>query len=109
MAGKSLAMRMILGGQFIDARAALAAGLVADVVPAAETVDQALDLAAVIAEKSPIALRLAKEAVLKAYETPLSMGLDFERKNLALAFGSEDQQEGMTAFLEKRPPRFKGR
>ncbi len=109
MVGKSLAMRMILGGQFIDARAALAAGLVADVVPAAETVDQALDLAAVIAEKSPMALRLAKEAVLKAYETPLSMGLDFERKNLALAFGSEDQQEGMTAFLEKRPPRFKGR
>ena len=66
------------------------------------------NLAAVIAEKSPMALRLAKEAVLTAFETPLATGLEFERRNLALAFDSDDQEEGMRAFVEKRQPRFRG-
>jgi enoyl-CoA hydratase len=106
--GKSMAMKMILSGEMIDATEAQAIGLVAEVTAAGKTVDRALDLAAVIAEKSPIALRLAKEAVLTAFETPLSAGLEFERRNLALAFDSDDQKEGMRAFVEKRKPRFRG-
>ena len=106
--GKSMAMKMILSGEMIDAAEAKAIGLVAEVTAAGKTVDRALDLAAVIAEKGPIALRLAKEAVLTAFEKPLAAGLDFERRNLALAFDSDDQEEGMRAFVEKRKPRFSG-
>ncbi|MDP6786963.1 MAG: enoyl-CoA hydratase-related protein [Rhodospirillales bacterium] len=106
--GKSMAMKMVLSGEMIDAAEAKAIGLVAEVAAAGKTVGRALDLAAVIAEKSPIALRLAKEAVLTAFETPLSAGLEFERRNLALAFDSDDQKEGMRAFVEKRKPRFGG-
>ena len=105
--GKSMAMKMILSGEMIDAAEAKAIGLVAEVA-AGKTVERALDLAAVIAEKSPIALRLAKEAILTAFETPLAAGLEFERRNLALAFDSDDQKEGMRAFVEKRKPRFGG-
>ena len=108
-AGKSLAMKLVLSGAPIDAATALAAGLVAEVVPDDETLDRALDLAASIAEKSPIALRLAKEAVLAAYETNLADGLKEERRILARAFATEDRAEGMRAFLEKRPPNWKGR
>ena len=108
-AGKSLAMKLVLSGAPIDAATALAAGLVAEVVPDDETLDRALDLAASIAEKSPIALRLAKQAVLAAYETNLAAGLEEERRILARAFASEDREEGMRAFLEKRPPNWKGR
>ena len=99
--GKSMAMKMILSGEMIDAAEAKAIGLVAEVTAAGKAVDRALDLAAVIAEKGPIALRLAKEAVLTAFEKPLAAGLDFERRNLALAFDSDDQEEGMRAFVEK--------
>jgi enoyl-CoA hydratase len=106
--GKSVAMLMILSGERIDAATALRIGLVAEVVASAKTVGRALEIAASIATKSPVALRLAKEAVLKAFEMSLSAGLAFERKNLALAFGSGDRKEGMAAFLEKRPPRFTG-
>jgi enoyl-CoA hydratase len=106
--GKSMAMKMILSGEMIDAAEAKAIGLVAEVAAAGKTVERALDLAAVIAEKSPIALRLAKEAILTAFETPLAAGLEFERRNLALAFDSDDQKEGMRAFVEKRKPRFGG-
>ncbi len=108
-AGKSLAMKLVLSGAPIDAATALAAGLVAEVVPHDETLDRALDLAASIAEKSPIALRLAKQAVLAAYETSLAGGLEEERRILARAFATEDRAEGMRAFLEKRPPRWQGR
>jgi enoyl-CoA hydratase len=107
--GKSLAMKLVLGGAPIDAETALRAGLVAEVVPHEETLARALELAASIAEKSPIALRLAKEAVLAAYETSLAAGLKEERRILARAFATQDRAEGMRAFLEKRPPNWKGR
>ena len=106
--GKSLAMKMILTGEPIDAETALRAGLVADVVPQDETLERALDIAANIAEKPPIAARLAKQAVLAAYDTTLSAGLKAERHALSLAFDTEDRKEGMAAFVEKRRPKFKG-
>ncbi len=108
-AGKSLAMKMILTGEPIDAETALRAGLVAEIVPPEDVLDRALDLAAKIAENPPIAARLAKQAVLAAYDTALTAGLKAEREAIALAFQTEDREEGMTAFVEKRPPRFKGR
>ena len=86
----------------------MAAKSLAEVTAAGKAVERALDLAAASAEKSPIALRLAKEAVLTAFETPLAAGLEFERRNLALAFESDDQEEGMRAFVERRKPRFGG-
>lgn len=107
--GKSKAMRMILTGEAISAGDAERAGLVAQVVPDEVVVEDALALAARIAEKSPIALRLAKEAVNAAYEMPLTDALAHERRLFYLLFASEDQKEGMAAFLEKRTPNFKGR
>jgi enoyl-CoA hydratase len=107
--GKSRAMEMVLTGEPIDAAEALRLGLVARVVPDELLVDDALALAAVIATKSPIALRLAKESVNAAYEMSLTDGLAHERKLFYLLFASEDQKEGMAAFLEKRAPDFKGR
>jgi enoyl-CoA hydratase len=106
--GKSMAMKMILSGEMIGADEAKEIGLVAEVTAAGKATERALDLAAGIAEKSPIALRLAKEAVLTAFETPLATGLEIERRNLALAFNSDDQKEGMRAFVEKRKPLFRG-
>jgi enoyl-CoA hydratase len=109
VAGKALTMKMVLTGEPIDAATALQAGLVAEVVPAERTLPRALELAGTIARKAPISLRLAKEAVLASYETPLREGLATERRAIALAFTTQDQHEGMTAFLEKRPPKFEGR
>jgi enoyl-CoA hydratase len=106
--GKAAAMKMILTGEMIDAEAALRMGLVAEVVPAAQTLARAIEIAARIAEKSPIAAKLAKEAVLMAFETSLASGLNFERRNLRTAFDSADRKEGMAAFLEKRKPVFRG-
>jgi len=107
--GKSRAMEMILTGEPISAREALERGLVARVVPDELVVDDALTLAAQIAEKSPIALRLAKEAVNAAYEMSLTDALAHERRLFYLLFASEDQKEGMAAFMEKRAPKFTGR
>ena len=107
--GKSRAMEMILTGEPMDAREAERRGLVARVVPDELCVEDALALAARIATKSPIALRLAKEAVNAAYEMPLTDALAHERRLFYLLFASEDQKEGMAAFLEKRTPDFKGR
>ncbi|MFC7397224.1 enoyl-CoA hydratase-related protein [Chelatococcus sp. GCM10030263] len=107
--GKSLAMKMILTGEPISAREAQQAGLVAEVLPAEAVVNRALALAEVIATRAPVAARLAKEAVLAAYETTLAAGLDTERRAIRLAFTTEDQKEGMVAFAEKRPARFQGR
>ena len=107
--GKSKAMRMVLTGDPISAREAEAAGLVALVTQDELCVDDALDLAAKIATRSPIALRLAKEAVNAAYEMSLTDALAYERRLFYLLFASEDQKEGMSAFLEKREPDFKGR
>ena len=107
--GKALAMDMILSGRRLSAREALERGLVARVVALEAWLDEAKRVAREIASKGPLANRLAKEAVNRAQEGPLSLGLDYERRVLYLAFASEDAREGLSAFVEKRPPRFEGR
>ncbi|MFN5544268.1 MAG: enoyl-CoA hydratase-related protein [Bacteroidota bacterium] len=107
--GKARAMEMVLTGKFITADEAHKAGLINRVVPEEVYLDEALKLAKEIAQLSPVAVRLAKESVLKAFETGLQEGLYFERKNFYMCFASEDQKEGMNAFVEKRKPDFKGR
>jgi enoyl-CoA hydratase len=107
--GKAKAMAMILTGEPITAREARDAGLVALVTQDELVVEDALALAAKMATKSPLALRLAKEAVNAAYEMSLTDSLAHERRLFYLLFASEDQKEGMAAFLEKREPDFKGR
>jgi enoyl-CoA hydratase len=107
--GKSKAMDVILTGRFLSAREAEQAGLVARVVPDDAWLDEAKRVAHEIAAKSPVGVRLAKEAVNQAFETTLAAGLDAERKAFHLALSSEDAQEGLKAFTEKRKPEFKGR
>ena len=107
--GKSLAMDVILSGRFLSADEALRAGLVARVVAREAWLDEAKRVARAIAEKPPVATRLAKEAVDRAFEGTLRLGVEYERRLLALAFSSEDAKEGLNAFLEKRKPEFKGR
>jgi enoyl-CoA hydratase len=107
--GKALAMDVILSGRRLNAREALAAGLVARVVAKEAWLDEAKRVAHDIAEKGPVATRLAKESVDRAYETTLAAGIEAERRALYLAFASEDAEEGLTAFTEKRKPEFKGR
>jgi enoyl-CoA hydratase len=107
--GKAKAMDVILSGRFLTAEEAERAGLVARVVAREAWLEEAKAVARAIAEKGPIAQRLAKESVNRAYESTLETGLDYERKALYLAFASEDAREGLTAFTEKRKPEFKGR
>ncbi len=107
--GKSRAMEMILTGEPMQAAEARDRGLVSRVVPDELVVEDALALAAQIATKAPIALRLAKEAVNAAHEMGLTDALAHERRLFYLLFASDDQKEGMAAFLEKRTPDFKGR
>ena len=107
--GKAKAMEMVLTGEFISAWEAHRVGLVNRVVPVGQYLEEAYRLAATIAAMSPVAARLAKESVNRAFETHLDEGLHFERKNFYLTFASEDQKEGMAAFVEKRKPAFKGR
>jgi enoyl-CoA hydratase len=107
--GKAIAMDMILTGRMLTAREALGLGLVARVVAKEAWLDEAKRAAGEIAAKGPIAVRLAKEAVDQAFEAPLSVGVEFERRAFYLARASEDATEGLTAFVEKRPPNFKGR
>ncbi len=107
--GKFRAMEMILTGQHITAREAEKHGLVNKVVPVESYFGEAKKLALQIAQKGPVAVRMAKEAVLKAFDTPLDEGLQFERRNFYLLFSTDDMREGMKAFMEKRPPNFKGR
>lgn len=109
LVGQGLAMKMILTGEPIDAQTALRAGLVTEVVPAEQVLERALAIAELIAAKAPIAARHAKQAVRMVDEDSLSAGLRFERKMLALVFGTEDQKEGMAAFVEKRPAKIVGR
>jgi len=106
--GKAVAMDMILSGRMLTAREAVAAGLVARVVAREAWLEEAQRVARDIAEKGPVATRLAKEAVDRAYEGPLQLGLEYERRLLYLAFASDDAREGLTAFGEKRQPDFKG-
>ena len=106
LVGKAKAMEMNLTGRLIDAIEAERAGLVARIVPG-DVVAEALKVAAGIAAKSALAVRAVKESVNRALELPLSEGLRFERRAFHAAFATEDQKEGMQAFLDKRPARFK--
>jgi enoyl-CoA hydratase len=107
--GKALAMDMVLTGRILTAHEALAAGLVARVVAREAWLDEARRVAGEIAARAPVAQRLAREAVDRAFETGLDSGLDFERKALYLAFASEDAREGLNAFVEKRRPEWKSK
>jgi enoyl-CoA hydratase len=107
--GKAIAMDMILTGRMLGAREALDFGLVARVVAREAWLGEAKRVAAEIAAKGPIAVRLAKEAIDKAFEAPLAVGVEFERRAFYLARASEDATEGLNAFVEKRPPDFQGR
>jgi enoyl-CoA hydratase len=107
--GKARAMEMILTGRMIDAAEAERFGLVSRVVPADRLMEEARAVAAKIAGLSPVAVQLAKELVDAAYETPLAQGVRQERRAFHAAFATEDQKEGMAAFIEKRKPVFKGR
>ena len=107
--GKDRAMEMVLTGKFISAQEALDYGLINKVVPVELYLEAAVSLAKEIASMSPIAVQLAKEAVNRSFETHLDEGLTLERKNFYLAFASEDQKEGMQAFIEKRKAVYKGK
>jgi enoyl-CoA hydratase len=109
LVGEGKAMELILTGDIIDAQTAYNLGLVNMVVPATELEARTMDLANRIAEKSPVALRLAKEAVKLASRSNLDEGLRREVDLFALCFSSEDKNEGVSAFLEKRRPEFKGK
>jgi enoyl-CoA hydratase len=107
--GKSKAMELILTGRYLSAREAEQFGLAARVVPVEVYLDEAVKLANEIAARPPIAVRFAKEAINKAFETSLSEGLDFERRLFYFTFATEDQKEGMRAFVEKRKAEWLGR
>jgi enoyl-CoA hydratase len=107
--GKALAMEMVLTGRFITAREAYVAGLINRVVPVEIYLQESIKLASQVAAMAPVACRLAKESVLKAFDATLDEGLQFERKNFYMLFATEDQKEGMQAFVEKRSPVFKGK
>jgi enoyl-CoA hydratase len=105
--GKAKAMDLILTGRMMDAAEAERAGLVSRVVPAASLMDEAMKLAETVAAMSLPSLIAAKEAVNRAFETPLAEGIRFERRAFHMLFATEDQKEGMAAFVEKRPAKFK--
>jgi enoyl-CoA hydratase len=107
--GKAKAMDMVLTGRTMDAAEAERSGLVSRVVPAATLIDEAVGMAARIAELSRPSVMIAKEAVNRAYETTLAEGIRFERRVFHSLFATEDQKEGMAAFVEKRKPRFRNR
>jgi enoyl-CoA hydratase len=107
--GKAKAMDMVLTGRTMDAAEAERSGLVSRVVPAATLIDEAVGVAARIAELSRPSVMIAKEAVNRAYETTLTEGIRFERRVFHSLFATEDQKEGMAAFVEKRKPKFRNR
>ncbi|GGX37442.1 enoyl-CoA hydratase [Pigmentiphaga litoralis] len=107
--GKAKAMDLVLTARMMDAAEAERAGLVSRVVPADKLMEEALDAATVIASMSMPAVMMAKEAVNRAYEAPLNDGLLFERRMFHSLFGTHDQKEGMTAFMEKRKPAFRNK
>ena len=106
LVGAAKSMEMHLTGRMMDATEAERAGLVSRVIPAADLIDEALKTAAKIAAKSQIAVMAAKESVNRAAETTLREGLIFERRLFHALFATQDQAEGMAAFIEKRPPNF---
>jgi len=107
--GKYKTMEMVLTGARIDAREAERRGLVNRVVAPKQVVEEAKALGRQLAAQPPISVKLAKQAVLKAFEMPLGEALDYERKLFCLLFGTEDGKEGVRAFVEKRKPEFRGR
>jgi enoyl-CoA hydratase/carnithine racemase len=107
--GKQRAMEYVLTGRRFDAKMAEEWGLVNKVVRSKDFVNEALELARMIAERPPLAARLAKQAVIAAEETSLSAGIEMERRLYEIAMATEDRVEGMRAFVEKREPRFEGR
>ncbi len=107
--GKTIAMEMILNDRRLTADEAYQFGLVNRVYPVEQYLNKALDLANQIAARAPIAIQLAKESINKAYEMTLSEGIMFERRNFYFLFSTEDQQEGMDAFVNKRPAQWKGK
>jgi len=107
--GKAKAMDLILTGRMMDAQEAERSGLVARVVPAASLMDEALKVAETIAALSLPSVIAAKEAVNRAFETPLAEGIRFERRVFHGLFATHDQKEGMAAFVEKRPAKFTGK
>ncbi len=107
--GKSMAMQLVLSGEFISAAQARDFGLVSEVTIPERSLERATELARKIATKPPIAVRQAKEVLLKAYETTLDSGLSLERKAFTLLAATEDRNEGIAAFMEKRKPNFTGK
>jgi len=107
--GKAKAMEMCLTGRMMDAEEAERAGLVARIVPVADLVEDAVKTATTIAGMAPLAVKANKEMVNAAYETGLGMGIQFERRLFHALFGTEDQKEGMAAFVEKRPGKWTGK
>ena len=106
--GKSKAMYMVLTGEMMDACEAEKNGLIAKVVPESALLQETYEAAKKIAGKAPVAVKLAKESVNKAFEMSLRDAVDFERRNFYLTFSSKDQKEGMRAFLDKRKPKYQG-
>jgi len=109
LVGKGRAMEMILTGDLIDAQEAYRIGLVNHVVPQAELMSYVKELAAKLAAKSPLAMKLAKNAIHAGLNMSLNDGIEYENKLFAILCGSQDKQEGVSAFMEKRQPDFEGR
>lgn len=107
--GKALAMEIVLNGRLLTAAEALHYGLVNRLAPTELYLEEAIKLAAEIADRAPVALRLAKEAINAAYEMNLQSGLAHERRLFYMLFATEDQKEGMDAFINKRPPQWQGK
>jgi enoyl-CoA hydratase len=107
--GKSVAMDLVLTGRMLGAEEALHRGLVARVVPRELILDEAVRLGKDLARRPPISLRLAKEAITRAFEGRVDDGIDFERKAFYLLFATQDAHEGMHAFIDKREPTYEGR
>ncbi|MFC1984180.1 enoyl-CoA hydratase/isomerase family protein [Chloroflexota bacterium] len=109
LVGEGRAMEMVLTGEFIDAQEAYRIGLVNRVVPQTELMHYVKNLAAKLATKSPLAIKLAKNAIHTGLSMSLNDGIEYENKLFAILCGSQDKQEGVSAFMEKRQPDFKGR
>ena len=107
--GKAVTMEMVLAGRFLSAQEALGLGLINSIHPPELYLDKAISLASQIAAKAPIALQLAKDSVQKAFELTLEEGLIYEQRNHQFLYSTEDKVEGISAFLEKRPPNWKGK